>query len=506
MSTSAIQKRRDPPAPRALPIVSFFENDPIARKHLLGVQRFRRLSFESVMQENPAIARVVLVSLEEILRDHYRELRVPNVRIVALSNQPFKDPRNDGAVYAYLPPDVPQRLLERMVDNALDHIHLIQSRQEVNERLAGASREIHELNQIGVALSAEHDTGKLLEMILTKSREFTRSDAGSVYLVERIPLQRDQRRLPFNNKPTAENELFEEKLRFSLSQNDSLKVPFQEMAMEISDRSIAGYVALSGEVVNIEDAYRLPPDAPYVINQKFDEDSGYRTKSILTVPMRNQKGKIVGVLQLINAKRDRAAKLDSLSAVAQQVVPFTGRQQEVVFSLASQAAVALENSLLYESIHKLFEGFVRASVTAIEARDPTTSGHSFRVANLTVALAEAVDRSDGGPYGAIHFSRSEMKEIRYASLLHDFGKVGVREEVLVKAKKLYPAQVDVIKQRFQFVKRSMETEALRSRLEHVLQQGREDYLARQGDFDQELAARLAEVDKWFQMILAANEP
>jgi len=315
MSTSAIQKRRDPPAPRALPIVSFFENDPIARKHLLGVQRFRRIPFDSVMQENPAIARVVLVSLEEILREHYSELRVPNVRIVALSNEPFKDPRNDGAIYAYLPPDVPQRLLERMVDNALDHIHLIQSRQEVNERLAGASREIHELNQIGVALSAEHDTGKLLEMILTKSREFTKSDAGSIYLVERIPLRRDQRRLPFNNKPTAENELFEERLSFSLSQNDSVDLPFRARAVEISDRSIAGYVALTGEIVNIEDAYHLPSDVPYNINRRFDEDSGYRTKSILAVPMRNQKSKIVGVLQLINAKRDFAAKLDSLSSV-----------------------------------------------------------------------------------------------------------------------------------------------------------------------------------------------
>ena len=506
MSTTAIQKRRDPPAPRALPIVSFFENDPIARKHLLGVQRFRRLSFESVMQENPAIARVVLVSLEEILRDHYRELRVPNVRIVALSNQPFKDPRNDGAVYAYLPPDVPQRLLERMVDNALDHIHLIQSRQEVNERLAGASREIHELNQIGVPLSAEHDTGKLLEMILTKSREFTKSDAGSIYLVERIPLRRDQRRLPFNNKPTAENELFEERLSFSLSQNDSVDLPFRARAVEISERSIAGYVALTGEIVNIEDAYHLPTDVPYNINRRFDEDSGYRTKSILAVPMRNQKGKIVGVLQLINAKRDFAAKLDSLSSVLQQVVPFTGRQQEIVFSLTSQAAVALENSQLYEAIQKLFEGFVRASVTAIEARDPTTSGHSFRVANLTVALAEVVDRSAQGPYAEVHFTRDEMREIRYASLLHDFGKVGVAEEVLVKAKKLYPAQLQLIQQRFSLVKRTLEKEVLKSKIDYLLEKGREEFLRIQPSFDSRLADGVRALDKYFESILVANEP
>ncbi|HEY6352276.1 MAG TPA: HD domain-containing phosphohydrolase [Candidatus Angelobacter sp.] len=506
MSTSAIQKRRNPPSPRALPIVSYFEHDPVARRHLIGVQRYRRLPFESMARESPAVARIILVSLEEILKEHYSELRVPNIRILALANEPFKDPRLDGAVYAYLPPDVPQRLLERMVDNALDHIHLIHSRHEVNERLAGASRDIDELNQIGVALSAEHDTGKLLEMILAKSREFTHSDAGSIYLVERIPLRRDQRRLPFNNKPTAENELFEEKLRFSLSQNDSVEIPFRAQAMEISERSVAGYVAMTGAIVNIEDAYRLPPDVPYTINRKFDEDSGYRTKSILAVPMRNQKGKIVGVLQLINAKRDSSAKIDSLSAIAQQVVPFSARQQEIVFSLTSQAAVALENSQLYEAIQRLFEGFVRASVTAIEARDPATSGHSFRVANLTVALAEAVDRSTQGHYAETRFTRDEMREIRYASLLHDFGKVGVHEEILVKAKKLYPAQLEMVQQRFSLVKRTLEKETLQSKIDYLLEKGREEFLKAQPDFDERLAGAVKELDQYFHHILTANEP
>jgi HD-GYP domain-containing protein (c-di-GMP phosphodiesterase class II) len=506
MNTSATQKRREPTAPRALPIVAYFENDPVARGHLVGVQRFRRLPFESGLRESTAIDRVVLVSMEELLQEHYQQLRVPNVRVLALSNEPFRDPRNDGAVYAYLPPNVPQRLLERMVDNALDHIQLIQSRQEVNERLAGASREIHELNQIGVALSAEHDTGELLQLILTKSREFTRSDAGSIYLVERMPLQRNQRRLPFNNKPTPGNELFEEKLRFVFSQNDSVDVSFLTAVMEISKRSIAGYVALTGETVNLEDAYHLPPDVPYSINRKFDEDAGYRTKSILAVPMKNQKGKIVGVLQLINAKRDFAARLGSLSAVAKEVIPFTARQQDTIVSLASQAAVALESSQLYEAIRKLFEGFVQASVTAIEARDPTTSGHSFRVANLTVALAEAVDRTTGGPYAEMRFSRDDMREIRYASLLHDFGKVGVREEILVKAKKLYPAQLELIQQRFALVKRTLEKEALQSKIDHLLEKGRDEFLKSQSGFDSRLAEAIEELDGYSQFIARANEP
>jgi HD-GYP domain-containing protein (c-di-GMP phosphodiesterase class II) len=222
--------------------------------------------------------------------------------------------------------------------------------------------------------------------------------------------------------------------------------------------------------------------------------------------MRNQKGKIVGVLQLINAKHDLPAKLDSLSAIAQQVVPYTERQQEIVFSLASQAAVALENSQLYESIHKLFEGFVRASVTAIEARDPTTSGHSFRVANLTIALAEVVDRSAQGPYAEVRFSRDEMREIRYASLLHDFGKVGVPEEILVKAKKLYPAQLELIQQRFSLVKRTLEKETLKSKIDYLLEKGREEFLQAQPDFDSKLAAAVREMDEHFKSILAANEP
>jgi HD-GYP domain-containing protein (c-di-GMP phosphodiesterase class II) len=192
--------------------------------------------------------------------------------------------------------------------------------------------------------------------------------------------------------------------------------------------------------------------------------------------------------------------------VAQQVVPYTQRQQEMVESLASQAAVAYENSELYQAIQRLFEGFVRAAVIAIEARDPTTSGHSFRVANLTVALAESVDRANIGLYRDVHFSRDQMKEIRYASLLHDFGKVGVREEVLVKARKLYPSQLDLIKQRFQFVKRSMEAEILRSRLDYVLQKGRDEYLQQLPAFEGKLADQLKEVDEYLLSILQADEP
>jgi HD-GYP domain-containing protein (c-di-GMP phosphodiesterase class II) len=396
-----------------------------------------------------------------------------------------------------------------MADNALDHIHLVHTRHEVNQRLAGASQEIHELNQIGMALSAEHNPAKLLELILTKSREFTSSDAGSVYLVENVGDGRQRQSLlfalPEPGAPVLQQEA-DEQLRFKLAQNDTAAVPFREVAISINEKSIAGYVALTGEIVNIEDAYHLPPDVPYSINRKFDEDSGYRTKSILAVPIRNQKEKIIAVLQLINAKRDFSARLDSHEAVEQQVLAFSPRQQEIVQSLAGQAAVALENSQLYDSIQRLFEGFVRAAVTAIETRDPATSGHSFRVANLTVALAEAVDRADSGPYRSVRFSRDQMRELRYASLLHDFGKVGVREEVLVKAKKLYPSQLEVIKQRFGLLRRTLENESLKARMDYLLKHGHEKFQAAQKEFDAQLAAQLSQVQEYTEAIVWANEP
>jgi HD-GYP domain-containing protein (c-di-GMP phosphodiesterase class II) len=499
------------PGLRALPIVASFAEDPVTAKYFIGVQRFRRMLFEEISAEHSDVERIILVSKEDLVERYYNQLRVPNTRVLALANSRFKDPRNDGAVYAYLPYDVPEGLLERMADNALDHIHLVHTRHEVNQRLAGASQEIHELNQIGMALSAEHDPAKLLELILTKSREFTSSDAGSVYLVENTSDGPLRQSLLFAPTPDAlgapmQDQQPHEQLRFKLAQNDTVEVPFREVAIDINERSIAGYVALTGEIVNIEDAYNLPADVPYAINRKFDEDSGYRTRSILAVPIRNQKEKIIAVLQLINAKRDFAARLDSPEAIDHQVLAYTPRQQEIVLSLAGQAAVALENSQLYDSIQRLFEGFVRAAVTAIETRDPATSGHSFRVANLTVAMAEALDRADSGPYANVRFSRDQVREIRYASLLHDFGKVGVREEVLVKAKKLYPAQLEVIKQRFGLVRRTLENETLQSKLDYLLQNGREDYPAAQKKFDSRLADQMNEVNEHARAIIWANEP
>jgi HD-GYP domain-containing protein (c-di-GMP phosphodiesterase class II) len=226
---------------------------------------------------------------------------------------------------------------------------------------------------------------------------------------------------------------------------------------------------------------------------------------MLVVPMKNPQGEILGVVQLINAKR-RPEQRVTPQTVDDVVIPYPEDRRALVNSLASQAAVAIENSRLYESIQTLFEGFVKASVVAIESRDPTTSGHSFRVADLTVALAEAVDRSDTAPFREINFTRSEMKEVRYASLLHDFGKVGVREEVLVKAKKLYPLQLELIKDRFDFVRKTVQQGHTERKLNYLLEKGRDQFVSKQQEFDREFTEQLAELDDFFQFILQCNEP
>jgi HD-GYP domain-containing protein (c-di-GMP phosphodiesterase class II) len=358
------------------------------------------------------------------------------------------------------------------------------SRAEV----AARSREIAELNQIGVALTTERNYDVLLEMILTQARHVTQADGGSLYLVEG------------RDGPSP-------KLRFKLAQNDTVpKAPFVEFTMPLNHTSVAGYVCSTGEPVVIDDAYFLPPDVEYSINRSFDERNGYRSKSMLTVPMKNHKNEVIGALQLINRKRDPAATLSTAEAVEAQVIPFSRRTVEIVIALASQAAVSIENSLLYEDIERLFEGFVRAAVTAIEQRDPTTFGHSGRVATMTVGLAEVVDRAAVGPYRGVSFTREQIKEIRYAGLLHDFGKVGVREQVLVKAKKLYPPDLTLLRSRYAFIRRTAEAAYHRRRADWLLANPREGYARFLADLDAEYRAELEDCERFLKTVLQANEP
>src|SRR4029077_3759662 len=224
---------------------------------------------------------------------------------------------------------------------------------------------------------------------------------------------------------------------------------------------------------------------------------------MLTVPMRNYNNEVVGAVQLIKAKRNFDTKL-TIANVPREVVSFRPEDLEMIESIASQAAVALDNKSLLDSIQSLFDGFVEASVTAIEQRDPTTVGHSRRVEALTTALAHAVTEIGTGKYRDVYLSEDQMKELRYACLLHDFGKVGVREHILIKAKKLMPGQLEVIQSRFDFVERSVQLKYATDKLE-LLRSGAGDD-GGLAAIDARLDEELGRLRSWMQGIVTANEP
>jgi HD-GYP domain-containing protein (c-di-GMP phosphodiesterase class II) len=346
--------------------------------------------------------------------------------------------------------------------------------------------ELGELIEIARALTTEREIDKLLNLILQKARFLCGADAGSMYVVD-------------GDDPV----LARRQLVFKLSQNDSVSFASREFTMPISTRSMAGYVALEQKTLSIEDVYDMPKGSPFGFDRSFDQKVGYRTRSMFVTPLITSKGEVIGVLQLINKKREPQQKLSSPEDVERSVVPFDERSEQLVTTLAAQAGIALENAILYQEIRKIFEGFVRASVDAIEARDPTTSGHSRRVADLTVNLATAVERTDTGPYREVRWQVEDLREIEYASVLHDFGKIGVREHVLVKAKKLFPHELGLIRQRFEFVIRTIEVDVIQRKMAAMGRGASRDELA---ELDRELSEKRAEIEEAWTVIEQANEP
>ena len=393
------------------------------------------------------------------------------------------------ALTSWLPADASPVVGTTALQGALRHASSLIEAYRAARLEQSSAVDLRELSRVGAALSTERDLDTLLGMILSQALKLSSSDAGSLYLMERDAA----------GTPST--------LRFKLSRNITLpEIPFTESSIPIDHTSIAGYVAATGFPLTIADVYLLPQQVTYRHNRSFDAKFGYRTKSILVLPMRTHRDEIIGVLQLINRKRDADERLTSLAIVEQQVLPFDQRSADLVAALAAQAAVAIENSRLYEDIERLFEGFVTAAVTAIEARDPTTSGHSFRVATFTTGLAEAVDKAGEGPYRGLTFTREQIREIRYAGLLHDFGKVGVREQVLVKQKKLYGHDLTILRHRFHSLLQQADLEFERERAEHLLDHGPSDYRETVQRLDLMRRDRRDELSRWLDSIVRANEP
>ncbi|MGQ0508960.1 MAG: HD domain-containing phosphohydrolase [Myxococcaceae bacterium] len=323
------------------------------------------------------------------------------------------------------------------------------------------SRRVEKLTSIldvAKAMQAERTLESLLQLILREATKVVDADRCSLFLLDR-----------------ERNELWS---RVAQGTTTKLRFPVS--------MGIAGRVAQSRAVINISDAY-----ADERFNREVDTALRYRTQTILCVPMLDAAGELVGVLQALNSKDGS---------------PFDSEDEELLMAIGGQAAVAIENALLHEEISNLFEGFVSASVIAIEARDPTTAGHSSRVAALTLALARATEQLTTGSYANTRFTLQDLQEIRYASLLHDFGKVGVREAVLVKAEKFYPHELEVVKARFELARKDHQLQSMRRRLELVKLRGERALAEIEQEEDTRLTASLKELDDAMEFVLACNRP
>src|SRR5438105_3229553 len=379
------------------------------------------------------------------------------------------------------PADAPPAALRELLRVALQNSVLKLDVKQLEEHARRQHRQFEELNRIGIALSAERDIDKLQEFILTTMRQLTNADGASLWV------------------KTVEDDV--PKLFLASSQNFSIDNTYQAFKVPVDEKSVVGYTVTMGTSQIYDDAYNPPPGKPQG-GRGFDAQYGYRTKSMLTVPMRNYNSDVVGAVQLINAKRRFDLKL-TVDTVEQEVVSFRPDDLEMIESIASQAAVAIDNKTLLDSIQALFDGFVQASVTAIEQRDPSTAGHSGRVEGLTASLARAVNEIDTGKYRGVHLTDDQLKELRYACLLHDFGKVGVREHILIKAKKLVPGQLEVIQARFDFIERSVQVKYATEKLE-AMKAGRNGSDLQ--EIDHRLEQELEQLNRWVRSIAAANEP
>ena len=307
--------------------------------------------------------------------------------------------------------------------------------------------QISNMSAIGLALSKEKDMDKLLEMILLEAKRISNADGGTLYMMI------DDQRLRFSIMIT-------DSLNIHMGGTSGKEIPFYPVKLYMDDGQpnktmIAANAGLTGDTINIPDAYKAK-GFDFSGTKAFDEKTGYRSKSFLTVPLKNHEDEIIGVLQLLNAQDVKTKK----------VIPFSDNVQKSVEALSSQAAVAITNKNLIKDLEVLFESFIKLIASAIDAKSPYTGGHCSRVPEITMMLAESVNDINEGPFAGIQFTDKEMYELKIAAWLHDCGKVATPEAVVDKGTKLETIydRIHTVATRFEVLKRDEEIKYLKKQL------------------------------------------
>ncbi len=341
--------------------------------------------------------------------------------------------------------------------------------------------------EIGMSLSGEEDVNRLLEMIIHEAREITDADAGTLYMISEEGTH----------------------LRFVVLQNDTMntrmggtsgvEINLPPVPLHVDGRpnhaNVSSYVALTGEIVNIADVY-TSEDFDFTGPRKYDQATGYRSKSMLVIPMRNHENDVIGVLQLLNAQ-----DITSLGEIGE----FSDDRVALVASLASQAAAALTKTKLIQDLKDLFYSFIKSIANAIEEKSPYTGGHINRVVDLTMMIAEAVDKAEEGPFADIHFTEDEMEELKLAAWLHDVGKIITPEFVVDKSSKLETIfdRVHMVAARFDLISKNMEAGFLARKVELLEKGASKAKLAKLG---KEMATTLEALAEERAFVLSCNEP
>jgi HD-GYP domain-containing protein (c-di-GMP phosphodiesterase class II) len=342
---------------------------------------------------------------------------------------------------------------------------------------------IKRLTSIGIALSAEKDIDTLLNMILDEAKDMTRADAGTLYVVDN-----DSQTLVFSIMHNDTNNIHAR----HKEDIDLAPVPLYLPDTTPNHANVSSHAALTGENVNIEDVYaarKFDFSGP----KKYDRITGYRSRSMLVIPMKDHHGDILGVVQLINATDPETGK----------VCKFTEEQAEMVASLASQAAVSLNNARLIQNLEDLLQAFIKTIASAIDAKSKYTGNHIRRVVQLTMDIAEAVNQCDSPPFDTIHFDDNQIQELRLASWLHDVGKIITPQHIIDKHAKLETVidRAELVRTRFQLIESSLRLANAQAKIDGLTRGESARFMQ---DLDKQLDAKLEELRAELELILSCN--
>lgn len=437
--------------------------------------------------------------------------RLPHdIGLFVLTSGRVKGIRADSIIVGEASLNAKKDDLIRNLINAAHRMMVRHSRARLETLEASRTREANAIHAVGLAMAGQQNIEDVLRVVLEKAVDLSNADAGFLLLREHLfalhEHEEDSVKLLRRSGTKYVQKARQSKSQAIRLHPDMLNPHTSEFIARVSNRGCGvSWDDDSKSPTFWRDTLQIPDSQWPEPRFEFDENC-YLIKSYCVFPLKTPNEEVVGLIILLNRRSFPNVPLKSKADVKNCAMPFNEHDLTLIEALSNQAGVSIDHTRLYRELKRVFESFVTASVTAIESRDPSTKGHSERVAIMTVGFAEAINSVRTGPYSNTFFTPSQLYEIKYASLLHDFGKIGVREDVLRKKNKLFPHELDLIKERFEIIENKLHVKCLEAYITTLMQQDRApsaDDLAR---IKKEIAGISDQLSDLWGAILEANEP